>query len=96
MRRHLRSKLANHKERITRNSFCVRAAIVRVVFVLKGKRAVRLNPTRKVWIAACHQSQISFQDAIRGDRPRAIHARVETEIRTQQLKPCAFGQKLSS
>ena len=94
MRTHLGGDVADHQERITRHGLRVGACIVRVVLVLEGERAILLDASRQIRIAARHQNQIAIERPVAADRPRSIDAGVKTIVRTEETERAPHSEQL--
>src|SRR5882757_1046479 len=69
-----------------------RGAIVRVIVVHEGERAVGLNAIRKIGVAAGNEDEVAFQRAMFVDRPGAIDVGVKAIVGTKFRKDRTFGK----
>ena len=81
-------ELLDDRERIARQ----RGAVVGVIFIHEGERAVGLDAIGKIGIAAGDEDEIAFQRAVRVDRAGAIDARVKAIVGAEFGEQGAFGE----
>ena len=67
---------------------------VRMIFVHKSQRAVRLDTIRKIRIAARNQNQVALESAVFVDRACSVNAGMKAIVRTKFRKDRTLRQRL--